>query len=47
METPIISALVDVISVVMAKSYRNEALRTTDSLGLAGKSVAELSELLA
>jgi opine dehydrogenase len=45
--TPIISALIDLISVLMDRDYLGEALRTTASLGLAGLSPVGLSELLA
>jgi opine dehydrogenase len=45
-ETPIISALIDLVGVVMQRDYRGEALRTMDSLGLAKYSVAELSQLV-
>ncbi len=46
-ETPIISALIEVTSVLMDRDYQGEGLRTMDSLGLAGLSPTELSELLA
>ena len=44
-ETPGIDAVINVASIVMARDYRAEALRTPDSLGIADLSVDELSNL--
>ena len=44
-ETPGIDAVINVASIVMARDYRAEALRTPDSLGIADLSVDELSAL--
>jgi opine dehydrogenase len=45
--TPIISALIYVVGVLMDRDFRGEALRTMESLGLAGYGAEELRELLA
>lgn len=44
-ETPGMDAVIDVASIVMARDYRAEALRTPDTLGIAARSVEELSAL--
>jgi len=44
--TPGMDAVINVASIVMARDYRSEALRTPDTLGIAGRSVAELAALL-
>ena len=43
--TPGIDAVINVASIVMARDYRSEALRTPESLGIAGHSAEELSLL--
>jgi opine dehydrogenase len=43
--TPGIDAIIDVASIVMARDYRAEALRTPQSLGIAELSVQELAAL--
>ncbi len=43
--TPGMDAVISVASMVMARDYRGEALRTPDSLGIADHSVAELATL--
>jgi opine dehydrogenase len=43
--TPGIDAVIDVASIVMARDYRGESLRTPESLGIAGRSAAELASL--
>lgn len=45
--TPIISALIDVVGVLLERDFRGEALRTMESLGLARYGVEELRDLLA
>ena len=44
-DTPGIDAIISVASIVMDRDYRAEALRTPETLGIAGRSVAELSGL--
>jgi len=43
--TPGMDAVISVASIVMARDYRSEALRTPDSLGIADRSAEELSRL--
>ena len=43
--TPAIDAVINVASIVMARDYKAEALRTPDSLGIAERSAAELASL--
>ena len=43
--TPAIDAVINVASIVMARDYKAEALRTPDSLGIAQRSAAELASL--
>jgi len=43
--TPGIDAVIDVATIVMARDYRAEALRTPESLGIAGRSAEELAAL--
>jgi opine dehydrogenase len=43
--TPGIDAVINVATIVMARDYRAEALRTPESLGIAGHSVDELATL--
>ena len=43
--TPGMDAVINVASIVMARDYRSEALRTPDSLGIADRSAEELSRL--
>jgi opine dehydrogenase len=43
--TPGIDAIINVASIVMARDYRAESLRTPESLGIAGLSVKELAGL--
>ena len=43
--TPGIDAVINVASIVMARDYKAEALRTPDSLGIAERSAAELASL--
>lgn len=43
--TPAIDSVINVASIVMARDYRAEALRTPESLGIAGSSAEELSLL--
>jgi opine dehydrogenase len=44
-ETPGMDAVIEVASIVMARNYRAEALRTPDTLGIAHRSVEELRAL--
>ena len=44
-ETPGMDAVIKVASIVMARDYRSEALRTPDTLGIAGRSAQELGSL--
>ena len=44
-ETPGIDAVIKFASIVMARDYRAEALRTPDTLGIAGRSAEELGSL--
>ncbi len=44
-ETPGMDAVIDVASIVMARDYRAEALRTPESLGIADRSAEELATL--
>ncbi|MDJ0813276.1 MAG: NAD/NADP octopine/nopaline dehydrogenase family protein [Woeseiaceae bacterium] len=44
-ETPGIDAVINVASIVMARDYRAEALRTPESLGIGDRSTAELASL--
>jgi opine dehydrogenase len=44
-ETPGMNAVIKVASIVMARDYRAEALRTPDTLGIADRSAEELSNL--
>jgi opine dehydrogenase len=44
-ETPTMDAIIQVTSVLMNRDYAGEALRTPESLGIAGRSAAELAEL--
>jgi opine dehydrogenase len=44
-ETPGMDAVIDVASIVMARDYRSEALRTPESLGIADRSAEELASL--
>jgi len=46
-ETPVISALITLVSVVMKRDYTGESLRTMETLGLSDKTAEELNELLA
>ena len=43
--TPGMDSVINVASIVMARDYRSEALRTPDSLGIADRSAEELSRL--
>jgi len=43
--TPAIDAVINVATIVMARDYRVEALRTPESLGIAGRSAEELATL--
>ena len=43
--TPGIDAVIQVASIVMARDYRVESLRTPETLGIAGRSVEELAAL--
>jgi opine dehydrogenase len=43
--TPGIDAIISVASIVMARDYRAEALRTPESLGIADRSAEELMTL--
>ena len=43
--TPGIDSVINVASIVMARDYRSEALRTPESLGVADRSAEELSLL--
>jgi len=43
--TPGIDAVINVASIVMARDYRSEALRTPESLGIADRSAEELATL--
>jgi len=43
--TPGIDAIISVASIVMARDYRAEALRTPESLGIADHSAEELAAL--
>jgi opine dehydrogenase len=43
--TPGIDAVIEVASIVMARDYRNEALRTPATLGIAGLTAEELAAL--
>ena len=45
-ETPAIDAVIKTASIVMARDYRAEALRTPKMLGIAGQSAEELHKLL-
>ncbi len=44
-ETPGMDAVINVASIVMARDYRAEALRTPESLGIAKRSASELASL--
>jgi opine dehydrogenase len=44
-ETPTIDAIIQVTSVLMNRDYAAEALRTPESLGIAGLTVEELGNL--
>ncbi len=44
-ETPGMDAVIKVASIVMARDYREEALRTPGTLGIAGRSAEELGSL--
>lgn len=44
-ETPGMNAVIKLASIVMARNYRAEALRTPDTLGIADRSAEELSNL--
>jgi opine dehydrogenase len=44
-EVPTMNAIIQVTSVLMARDYRGEALRTPESLGIAGRTAEELGEL--
>jgi opine dehydrogenase len=44
-ETPGMDSVIEVASIVMARDYRAEALRTPDTLGIANRSVEELGTL--
>ena len=44
-ETPGMDAVIDVATIVMARDYRGEALRTPETLGIADRSVEELGRL--
>ncbi|MBW2714396.1 MAG: NAD/NADP octopine/nopaline dehydrogenase family protein [Deltaproteobacteria bacterium] len=44
-ETPGIDAVINIATIVMARDYRGEALRTPESLGIAGRSKDELAAL--
>ena len=43
--TPGIDAVINVATIVMARDYRDEALRTPESLGIADRSTEELTAL--
>jgi opine dehydrogenase len=43
--TPGIDAVINVATIVMARDYRGEALRTPETLGIAGRSAEELATL--
>ena len=43
--TPGIDAVIQVASIVMARDYRAESLRTPETLGIAGRSIEELAAL--
>ncbi|MBT8093155.1 MAG: NAD/NADP octopine/nopaline dehydrogenase family protein [Gammaproteobacteria bacterium] len=45
-ETPAIDAMIKMASIVMARDYRAEALRTPKTLGIAGHTAGELEKLL-
>ncbi|MDJ0916902.1 MAG: NAD/NADP octopine/nopaline dehydrogenase family protein [Woeseiaceae bacterium] len=44
-ETAAIDSVINVASIVMDRDYRAEALRTPETLGISGRSIAELSAL--
>ena len=44
-ETPGMDAVINVASIVMARDYRSEALRTPETLGIAARSASELGAL--
>ena len=44
-ETPTIDAMIRVTSVLMARDYAGEALRTPETLGIEGRSAEELGRL--
>ena len=44
-ETPTIDAMIQVTSVLMARDYAGEALRTPDALGIGGRSAEQLGSL--
>jgi len=44
-DTPTMNAIIQVTSVLMNRDYAGEALRTPESLGIAGRSAAELGSL--
>ena len=46
-ETPVISAVITLVSLLMARDYVGEARRTMETLGLSGHTAKELEELLA
>jgi opine dehydrogenase len=43
--TPGIDAVINVASIVMARDYKAESLRTPESLGIADRSAEELASL--
>ena len=46
-ETPIMSAVITLASLIMNRDYRGDALRTMETLGLSGHSAEELETILA
>ena len=44
-DTPGMNAVIDVATIVMARDYRGEALRTPETLGISGRSADELARL--
>jgi opine dehydrogenase len=46
-ETPVMSAVITLASVVMKRDYRGEARRTMETLGLSNRTAKELDQLLA
>jgi len=47
METPVISAVITIASLLMKRDYLGEAIRTMETLGLSNYTAEELEKLLA